>query len=69
MENQEIIDIVKIAISVLTVILLFILTLYIMGEKEKKYTLICETRQEIIITDGEEIITIEKNETKEKGEG
>lgn len=68
MENQEIIEIVKIAISALTVILLFILTLYIVGEKEKEYTLICETKQEIIITDGEDIITIEKEETEGENE-
>lgn len=60
LEDLNISDMIKIAISVLTVILLFILTLYIVGEKEKSYTLICETKQEIIVSDGEETIIIEK---------
>lgn len=67
MEDEDlkiIIDGIKILISVITLIFIITLTTYIINKEEKEYTLICETKQEIIITDGEDIITIEKKETK-----
>lgn len=63
---KKIIEMIKIAISIIAVIALIIIAA---GDaKEKEYELICETREEIIITDGEDIIKIEKEETEQENE-
>lgn len=64
LEDLNISDMIKIIILFFMLMLLLIITIQTANKKEKEYTLICETKQEIIITDGEEIITIEKEKTK-----
>lgn len=62
LDDLKVSDMIKIAISIIQTIVLLILVLHFTEVKE--YKLIYETKQEIMITDGEDIITIEKEETK-----